>query len=248
MYDAPIMCNNTSRPALHGMYRHRRSTVAKVMEGVQPKQAAQIRLVFQDVDVESTGCADAEVYNTASPETDIEVESITDKAIRDSTSLQKLSSSTCRLHSAVISLSIIFPLFRAEGVSEIGARSFRMRLLRGRGSGLYSKSERQRVSATLYKERNIRLLLDQRCTTVHERDIANTSLNLPQLLLSELHTSFSHNDGHVLEALHPGLLSAVAEIVEASPKDGHAQDVLDKSGGRIERRSPPITWEEVRGK
>lgn len=31
------------------------------MEGVQPKQAAQIRLAFQEVDPESNGCADAEV-------------------------------------------------------------------------------------------------------------------------------------------------------------------------------------------
>lgn len=31
------------------------------MEGVQPKQAAQVRLAFQEADPESTGCADPEV-------------------------------------------------------------------------------------------------------------------------------------------------------------------------------------------
>lgn len=68
----------------------------------------------------------------------------------------------------------------------------------------------------------------------------------PKVLLSELHTSFSRNDGNLLEALHPGLLSAVADVVEATPKDAQAQNEPDVSKRPVEAHAPPITWEEVR--
>lgn len=68
----------------------------------------------------------------------------------------------------------------------------------------------------------------------------------PQLLLGELNASFSRNDGNFLEALYPCLLSAVADIAEAIPKDGQSQDEPGTSSRRVELCSPPITWEEVR--
>lgn len=40
---------------------HRHPASPKVMEGVQPKRAAMVRLAFQAVDPDCTGCADAEV-------------------------------------------------------------------------------------------------------------------------------------------------------------------------------------------
>lgn len=73
----------------------------------------------------------------------------------------------------------------------------------------------------------------------------STSL-VPQLLLGELHRIVSVNDGNFLEALHPGLLSAVADIVETVPKDGHAaQDGAGVPARRVGSYSPPVTWEEV---
>lgn len=69
----------------------------------------------------------------------------------------------------------------------------------------------------------------------------------PQLLLGELHASFSRNDGNFLEALHPGLLSAVADVAEAAPKDDRSQGEAGTSSSRRgELKSPPVTWEEVR--
>lgn len=67
-----------------------------------------------------------------------------------------------------------------------------------------------------------------------------------QRLLSEFHASFSRNDGNLLEALHSGLLSAVADIVEAAPRSVCDRDEPVGVNGRVEAQPPPITWEEVR--
>jgi len=66
-----------------------------------------------------------------------------------------------------------------------------------------------------------------------------------QRLLSEFHAIFSRNDGNLLEALHPGLLSAVADIVQAAPRDVRGRDESDGVGGGGEAQLPPIAWEEV---
>eukprot|EP00903_Cladosiphon_okamuranus_P011996 g11265.t1 len=78
-----------------------------------------------------------------------------------------------------------------------------------------------------------------------EVDPESTGCADAELLLGELHASFSRNDGNFLEALHPGLLSALADIVEATPKDGEPKDEPGTSSRRVELNSPPITWEEV---
>ncbi|CAM9188256.1 unnamed protein product, partial [Ectocarpus sp. 12 AP-2014] len=66
-----------------------------------------------------------------------------------------------------------------------------------------------------------------------------------EALLSELHARFSRNDGNLLEAVYPDLLSAVADLVPGSSPDGAAQDELRKTLGPEQNHATPITWEEI---
>ncbi|CAM9208095.1 unnamed protein product, partial [Scytosiphon promiscuus] len=66
-----------------------------------------------------------------------------------------------------------------------------------------------------------------------------------QLLLSELHTRFSHNDGNFLEALLPDLLSAVADLAHVDHREDTAEDRQQPDSEKAEVAGPPISWEEV---
>lgn len=80
--------------------------------------------------------------------------------------------------------------------------------------------------------------------TNHDRRIPILST---QLLLSELHATFSRNDGGCLEALYPHLLSAVADIAHVNRRNDSAEEFARRT--REEEAQvvgPPITWEEVR--